>query len=90
MTQLVQECAKFRTRSDSPEEDHQIQTEEVPFEMLVLDNALNAITSRFYRTVGLMKPVFNKLMEMAHHSPSDKSLKKLLAFKKSLMAFETR
>jgi hypothetical protein len=36
-----------------------------------------------------MKPIFNKLLEESLCNPSDTMLEKFLAFKKSLMAFET-
>jgi hypothetical protein len=36
-----------------------------------------------------MKPIFNKLLEETQVNPSDTMLEKFLAFKKSLMAFET-
>jgi Mg2+ and Co2+ transporter CorA len=36
-----------------------------------------------------MKPVFNKLLEQSLSNPSDMMLEKFLAFKKSLMSFET-
>jgi hypothetical protein len=37
-----------------------------------------------------MKVLFQKLMEQAQDNPCDTTLEKLLAFKKSLMSFETR
>jgi len=37
-----------------------------------------------------MKPIFNKLVDIAIGKPCDTTLEKLLAFKKSLMSFETR
>ena len=37
-----------------------------------------------------MKPIFNKLVDQAVGKPCDTTLEKLLAFKKSLMSFETR
>ena len=36
-----------------------------------------------------MKPIFNKLLEQSFQNPSDLMLEKFLAFKKSIMAFET-
>ena len=36
-----------------------------------------------------MKPIFNKLFEESLSHPNDTMLEKFLAFKKSLMAFET-
>jgi hypothetical protein len=36
-----------------------------------------------------MKPIFNKLLEESLNNPSEMMLEKFLAFKKSLMAFET-
>ena len=36
-----------------------------------------------------MKPIFNKLLEDSYINPSDTMLEKFLAFKKSLLAFET-
>ena len=36
-----------------------------------------------------MKPIFNKLLEESIANPSDTMLEKFLAYKKSLMAFET-
>jgi hypothetical protein len=37
-----------------------------------------------------MKPIFNKLIDLSLGKPCDTTLEKLLAFKKSLLAFETR
>ena len=37
-----------------------------------------------------MKPIFNKLVDLAITKPCDTTLEKLLAFKKSILSFETR
>jgi hypothetical protein len=57
--------------------------------MIVLDVALNAMTSKFSTTLARMKPVFNKLLDLSLNNPCDTNQKKLLAFKKSLLGFET-
>ena len=37
-----------------------------------------------------MKPIFNKLVDLAITKTCDTTLEKLLAFKKSILSFETR
>lgn len=56
--------------------------------MLVLDNALHTVISKFNRHLNMIKPIFNVLLEETVASPSDKILRRILAFKKSLMSFE--
>jgi hypothetical protein len=62
--------------------------EVVPFEMLVLDNALHTVIGKFNRHLNMIKPIFNVLLEETVASPSDKILRRILAFKKSLISFE--
>ena len=62
--------------------------ETVPFEMLVIDNALHTVISKFNRHLNMIKPIFKVLLEETVASPSDKILRRILAFKKSLISFE--
>ena len=62
--------------------------EVVPFEMLVIDNALHTVIGKFNRHLTMIRPIFNVLLEETIASPSDKILRRILAFKKSLMSFE--
>ena len=64
-------------------------TEVVPFEMLVIDNALHTVIGKFNRHLTMIRPIFNVLLEETVASPSDKILRRILAFKKSLMSFES-
>jgi len=57
--------------------------------MVVLDCALNAMMDRFRRHHNSVKPVVNALLEETLENPCDKSLEKLLTFKKSLINFKT-
>jgi len=63
--------------------------ETVPFEMLVLDNALYAVIGKFNRHLNMIKPIYKVLHEETVKRPSDKILRRILAFKKSLIAFDT-
>ncbi len=47
-------------------------------------------SNKFNNLDPRMKDLFQKLMEQAQDNPCDTTLEKLLAFKKSLMSFETR
>ncbi len=60
------------------------------FEMVVLDTALTVTTDKFNHNLSKMSLIFKKLHQITLDNPSDKTLKKFLAFKKSLMTFETR
>ena len=51
-------------------------------------STMSLVTTLLY-IVFRMKPIFNKLLEETQVNPSDTMLEKFLAFKKSLMAFET-
>ena len=64
--------------------------EVIPFEMIVLDNAMNAMTGKFHRTISGMKPLCEHLLEISQDHPSDKNLQKLLAFKKSIFKMDMR
>ncbi len=58
--------------------------------MIVLDTALSVTVTKFHRNLTRMKPIFNNLLAFILRKPSDETLEKLHAFKKSLMAFEIR
>ena len=47
------------------------------------------MTSKFNRHLSLIKPILNVLLEETVGNPSDTMLRRILAFKKSLMSFET-
>jgi hypothetical protein len=64
--------------------------EVVPFEMIVLDTALNVTTLKFHRNLSKMKPIFTGLVAVILSNPCEKTLKKLHAFRKSLLAFENK
>jgi hypothetical protein len=49
--------------------------ETVPFEMLVLDNALHTVISKFHRHLNMIKPIFKVLLEETVAKPSDKILR---------------
>ena len=71
--------------SDEGEED-----EVLPFEMVVLDVALDVTLKKFQQNLSSMKPLFALLLELTLSNPSDMTLEKLFALKKSLLSFETR
>jgi len=50
---------------------------------------IQAVTSKFNRHLSLIKPILNVLLEETVSNPSDTMLRRILAFKKSLMSFET-
>jgi hypothetical protein len=85
-----QECAKYRIKSNNSPDDEGLEDEVVPFEIVVLDNALCATTTLFSQNLSTAKPVFDVLLDLAVRNPCDTTLKKILTFKKSLMSFETR
>ena len=62
----------------------------VGFEMAVLNAAFHCTNDKFFRSIGTMKLVSEKLQKLVRDLPTDRSLEKLLAFKKSLMALERR
>ena len=64
--------------------------ESFPFEIVVLDSALNVTVNKFQHYLSRMKPIFNKLIELAGEFPCEKTLKKIIAFKKSLFLFEQK
>ena len=61
-----------------------------PFEMIVLDSALNVTVNKFQHYLSWMKPVCNSLLDLAAAAPCEKTLKKIIAFKKSLFLFEQK
>ena len=58
-----------------------------PFELTVLDSALKVTVNRFQHHLSWMKPVFERLLYLAAAGPCEKTLKKIIAFKKSLFQF---
>ena len=58
------------------------------FEHVVLEQALNNITSRFSRHIWLTKPALELLLQKITECPSSSMLRRLLAFRKSLGEFE--
>ena len=56
--------------------------------MLVLDNSLHTTIGKFLRHLSIVKPIFNILLEETVANPSDKILRRILAFKKSISMFE--
>ena len=86
--EFIWECAKNRIRSLMHTGD--VDVDDVTFEMIVLDTALGVTVSKFHRNLTRMKPIFNNLLAVILRNPSDKTLEKLHAFKKSLLAFEIR
>jgi hypothetical protein len=47
--EVIQECAKYRVKPNSGDNSG---NEVVPFEMVVLDNALNATTNKFNKNLS--------------------------------------
>ncbi len=66
------------------------EEEVLPFEMVVLDVALDVTLKKFQQNLSCMKPLFTLLLELTLSNPSDLTLEKLFALKKSLLSFETR
>ena len=89
---MIRECAKtwVKPANLGDSDGEETSDQEVPFEMVVLDNALNATTTKFNQNFTHMKPIFNKLIDLGLNKPCDTTLEKLLALKKSIMSFETR
>ena len=56
--------------------------------MLVLDNSLHTTIGKFLRHLSIVKPIFSILLEETVAKPSDKILRRILAFKKSISMFE--
>jgi hypothetical protein len=57
--------------------------------MVVLDCALNVVIDRFRRHHMQVKPIIHALLEETMENPCDKTLEKLLTFKKSMVNFKT-
>ena len=81
--QLISELSKSRIKSH-------LSQMFVPFEMIVLDNALRVTSTRFQHYFAKMKPIINRLLSSVSTDPCEKTLEKILAFKKSLLSFEMR
>ena len=79
-------------RSSTPAlEFHNLLTSNIQhmdFEHVVLEHALNNITSWFSRHVWLTKPALELLLQKITQFPSGLMLRRLLAFRKSLGEFE--
>jgi hypothetical protein len=58
------------------------------FELVVLETALHAVTDKFKRHLNLLKPVIELLLRETSSNPSAAMLRRMLAFRKSLAAFE--
>jgi len=80
---VIRECAT----SNMPRKQVLVP-EVVPFEMLTLDNALHTVIGKFNRHLKMIRPIFNVLLEETVKNPSDKILRRIMAFRKSLLTFE--
>ena len=71
---------------------HKIHLQQCPttlrFELVVLETALHSVTDKFKRHLNLLKPVLELLLRETSANPSASMLRRMLAFRKSLAAFE--
>ena len=89
--EIFQECSRNRNKPETKEDSDDSAYEEViPFEIIVLDNAVKAMTGKFHQTISGMKPLCDHLLEICQGHPSDKNLHKLSAFKKSIFKMDKR
>lgn len=58
------------------------------FELLVLETTLATVTNKFKRHLNLLKPVLDLLLTETASNPSAAMLRRMLAFRKSLNAFD--
>jgi hypothetical protein len=67
-----------------------VEDERLPFEMIVLDLALDVTLKKFQQNLATMKSLFALLLEHNLSKPSDITLENLFALKNSLLSFATR
>ena len=72
------------------DQDEPDRNEAIPFEIVVMENALYAVTHKFNQNLSRMKQLFNVLIECNIGDPCQSTLEKLFALKKTLVAFESR
>ncbi len=58
------------------------------FELSVLEAALSTMTAKFRRQLNLLSPVLELLLQDTSANPDAAMLRRLLAFRKTLTAFE--
>lgn len=80
---VIRQCA-FHGISNS----QFLQTDKIPFEMLALDNAFHTLIGKFSNHLSAIKEVFGALQRETIMNPTDKVLRRIIAFRKSLIAFE--
>ena len=67
-----------------------LENENAPFEFVVMENALYAVSHKFNLNLSRMKQLFQILVDQNNHDPGQKTLERLFALKKTLMSFESR
>ena len=72
------------------DQDEPGSNESIPFEIVVMENSLYAVTHKFNQNLSRMKQLFNVLVECNIADPCQSTLEKLFALKKTLVAFENR
>jgi len=84
---MQEETIDINTESSMRQLIHKI-VENLDFEHVILENALENIVGKFGRHLQIIKPVLERLLEPIEKNPETNGLKRLLAVKKSLAKFE--
>merc|ERR1712179_310594 len=67
---------------------YQNSVQDLAFEHVILENALENVVRKFRRHLQIIKPALEMLLEQIEKNPETNGLKRLLAVKKSLAKFE--
>lgn len=67
---------------------YQKSVQDLDFEHVILENALENIVRKFRRHLQIIKPALEMLLQQIEQNPETNGLKRLLAVKKSLAEFE--
>ncbi len=69
---------------------HQRGVAPMPFELMVLDTALDVVVRWFWSYFLLVRKVLKKIIDDSQTNPSDLESRRILAFKKSIVVFGNR
>jgi len=67
---------------------YQKSVQDLDFEHVILENALENVVRKFRRHLQIIKPALEMLLQQIEQNPETNGLKRLLAVKKSLAEFE--
>ena len=69
---------------------HQRGVAPMPFELMVLDTAIDIIAKSFWSHYNIIDKILRQILEDCQLNPSDRMARRVLAFKKAIVVFDNR